>query len=205
MNHVRTLHNSVVLPNGEVVIIGGQAVSELFSDKASVFNAEIWDPDTGLFTELAPMAIPRNYHAVALLQKDGRIAVAGGGLCGEGCPTNHFEVEVLTPPYLLNQDGTPATRPVISNVPSQASYGDTTEIQVDSAGQHSFVLLRLSAPTHSVNNDQRRIPLQSEQIASGRFSLSIPNNPNIVTPGNYFLFAIDEQGVPSIGETINIR
>jgi len=159
------LHNSVVLPNGEVVIVGGQSISELFSDKASVFNAEIWSPETGLFTELAPMAIPRNYHAVALLLQDGRIAVAGSGLCGEGCPNNHFEIEILTPPYLLNQDGTAAARSIITSAPDQLSHGDASEIQVDSTGEHSFALVRLSAPTHSVNNDQRRIPLDSVQIA----------------------------------------
>ena len=205
MIHQRTLHNSVVLPNGEVVIVGGQSISELFSDKASVFNAEIWSPETGLFTELAPMAIPRNYHAVALLLQDGRIAVAGSGLCGEGCPNNHFEIEMLTPPYLLNQDGTAAARSIITSAPDQLSHGDASEIQVDSTGEHSFALVRLSAPTHSVNNDQRRIPLDSVQIASGRFQVNIPNNPNIVTPGNYFLFALNSAGVPSIAKTINIR
>ena len=63
---------------------------------------EIWNPATGKWTTLAPMAIPRTYHSVALLLPDARVFVGGGGLCGD-CTTNHLDGEIFTPPYLLNR------------------------------------------------------------------------------------------------------
>lgn len=82
MSFARVMQNSVVLPSGEVVVIGGQSEVELFSDAFAVLAAEIWDPATESFTTLADMKVPRNYHSVAILMKDGCIFVSGGGLCG---------------------------------------------------------------------------------------------------------------------------
>jgi hypothetical protein len=73
----RALLNAVVLPNGEVIVIGGQTSVKLFSDDNAVLEAEIWNPSTGRFTTLSRMYEPRNYHSVALLMKDGRVWVAG--------------------------------------------------------------------------------------------------------------------------------
>jgi galactose oxidase len=78
MQSARSLLNSVVLPNGEVVAIGGQTSVQLFSDSNAVLTAEIWNPNNGNFRTLnRPMQIPRTYHAVALLMKDGRVWAAG--------------------------------------------------------------------------------------------------------------------------------
>jgi galactose oxidase len=78
MQSARSLLNGVVLPNGEVVAIGGQTSVQLFSDNNSVFTAEIWNPATGAFRTLnTSMRIPRSYHAVAILMKDGRVWSAG--------------------------------------------------------------------------------------------------------------------------------
>jgi galactose oxidase len=77
MNFARSICNSVVLPNGEVVVVGGQSSVVLFSDNNAVLEAEIWNPWTGRFTALSKMRIPRTYHSVALLMKDGRVWVAG--------------------------------------------------------------------------------------------------------------------------------
>ncbi|MGT2489831.1 Kelch repeat-containing protein [Cupriavidus basilensis] len=72
-----------------------------------MLTPELWDPATEKFQKLAAMATPRTYHSVALLLRDGRVLSGGGGLCG-GCTTNHPNVEILTPPYLLNADGSAA-------------------------------------------------------------------------------------------------
>jgi galactose oxidase len=77
MQFGRALVNAVVLPNGEVIVIGGQTSVKLFSDDFAVLEAEIWNPSTGQFKTLPKMYEPRNYHAVALLMKDGRVWVAG--------------------------------------------------------------------------------------------------------------------------------
>lgn len=72
MQYARAFANGVVLPNGKVFITGGQARPVPFSDATAVFAPELFDPATGKFTTLNPMAIPRTYHSWALLMPDGK-------------------------------------------------------------------------------------------------------------------------------------
>ncbi|MFO1069348.1 MAG: RICIN domain-containing protein [Geminicoccaceae bacterium] len=201
----RAMHNSVVLPTGDVVVIGGMNQSVGFSDRGSVLMPEIWSPVTGTFTRLPPMAVPRNYHSMALLLLDGRVMAGGGGLCGLDCTANHPDIEILTPPYLLNPDGTPAPRPELRAAPPSAVLGETISVAT-SPDAATFALVRMAAATHSVNNDQRRIPLAvSGGSANTGYSLTIPDDPGIVLPGNYMLFALDAAGHPSVARVINLR
>ncbi len=203
MEHARAFSNSVVLPDGKVVVFGGQAYPVPFSDATSVLTPELWDPATGTFTPLASMAVPRNYHSVANLLSDGRIFSGGGGLCGD-CATNHADGAVFTPPYLLNADGSPKPRPVITGgVPSRTAPGTSLSVNTQSAVA-SFVLMRAAAATHSTDNDQRRVPLVSTATGTGAYTVSIPADTGVVLPGNYMLFALDAQGVPSTGQFITV-
>jgi galactose oxidase len=68
----------------------------------------------------------------------------------------------------------------------------------------NFVLMRLSSTTHTVNNDQRRIPLQMSATSGTTYTLTVPSNPGIVLPGYYWLFAMNAQGVPSVAAVILI-
>jgi galactose oxidase len=61
----RSLLNSVVLPNGKAVVIGGQSSVKLFSDDNAVLEAEIWNPSMERFTTLAPKLVARTYHSEA--------------------------------------------------------------------------------------------------------------------------------------------
>ena len=122
----------------------------------SVLSAELWDPATESFTTMAPAAIPRTYHSVALLMPDGRVFIGGGGLCGT-CGTNHFDGEIFTPPYLLNADGTPRVPPGDHRrAPTTAANGAPSRSPPTgrSPGSRSS---GLGTATHSVNTDQRRI------------------------------------------------
>jgi large repetitive protein len=202
MAYARAFHNSVVLPNGQVVVVGGQTRPVPFSDDRSVLAAELWDPNTEEFTTLPAMAVPRNYHSVALLLPDGTVISAGGGLCG-GCSTNHADAQVLTPPYLLNEDGTLADRPVITSAPSQVGYGSSAPVTTGSPVA-AFSLVRMGSTTHTVNNDQRRIALAFQTTGENAYSLSIPTNPGIALPGVYMLFAMDASGVPSVAKTVRV-
>ncbi|WP_239516333.1 MULTISPECIES: discoidin domain-containing protein [unclassified Streptomyces] len=203
MGNARGFSNSVVMPDGKVVVFGGQAVPVPFSDATSVLTPEVWDPATGVFTPLATMAIPRNYHSVANLLPDGRIFSGGGGLCGE-CATNHADGAIFTPPYLLNADGTPKPRPVITgNVPARTAPGTALTVTTQ-APVSSFVLVRAAAATHSTDNDQRRVPLVSTPAGAGTYTVSVPADTGVVLPGTYMLFALDAQGIPSIARFITI-
>ncbi len=202
MANRRGFHSSVVLPSGEVVVVGGQSYVVPFTDTTAVLTPELWDPDTETFRSLAPMAIPRTYHSFALLLPDGRVMAGGGGLCGD-CSTNHPDVEILTPPYLLDGDGNEAQRPTITSAPSSVDLNERFDVRA-SAGVAEFTLVRLSSATHSVNNDQRRIPLSFSGGGNGAYRLTAPAEGGIAPPGDYFLFAIDGSGVPSVAAVVNL-
>jgi galactose oxidase len=204
MSYTRAFSSSVVLPNGQVVVVGGQAFAQPFSDDTAVLTPELWDPTTKTFSQLAPQAVPRTYHSIALLLPDGRVLSGGGGLCG-GCATNHPDVEILTPPYLLNADGSAATRPTLSAAPTDATLGTSIAVTA-SSGVKAFALMRLSSVTHAVNNEQRRVPVTFTAGATGTdYTVKIPADPGVVVPGYYMLFALNAKGVPSVSRTLKLH
>ena len=203
MAYPRAFSNGTVLPNGQVVISGGQTYALPDSDSTAILIPEIWDPQTQVFRQLSPMQKPRVYHSTGILLSDGRVYEGGGGLCGYGCSANHLDTEILTPPYLLNADGSAATRPVITAASSTVALGGTITAATSSPVV-SFVLMRLSSVTHTTNNDQRRIPLQMQSTNGTSYVLQVPSNPGIVLPGNYWLFALNAQGVPSVAANVMV-
>ncbi len=190
-----------VLPDGKVVVVGGQNFPVPFSDNTAVLSAEMWDPATESFSALAPAAVPRTYHSVALLMPDARVFTGGGGLCGT-CGTNHFDGEIFTPPNLLNPDGTPAPRPAITAAPATAANGAGITVTTDRAVS-SFAIVRMGTATHSVDTDQRRIALAPTTVTGG-YRLTIPADKGVALPGYWMLFAMDDKGVPSVARTIRI-
>ena len=202
MANPRAFHNSVVLPDGKVVVFGGQNFPVPFSDNTAVLSAELWDPATEQFTTMAPAAVPRTYHSVALLMPDGRVFTGGGGLCGTGCATNHLDGEIFTPPNLLNSDGTPASRPAITAAPTTAANGNSITVSTNRAVSQ-FAIVRMGTATHSVDTDQRRIALAPTAV-SGGYRLTIPADPGVALPGYWMLFAIDSAGVPSVATIVRI-
>ncbi len=202
MQFARVFHDAVVLPTGDVLVIGGNTSGVLFSDSGTVLTPELWNPQTGQWRALANMTIPRNYHSVALLLQDGRVLSGGGGLCGN-CATNHQDAEIFSPPYLFETNGSLATRPTIASAPSGALAGDL--LTVEATGNiDRFSLIRLSSTTHSINTDQRYLPVDAISLGGGAFELAMPENPNVLIPGYYWLFAINAQGTPSVGHLLRV-
>jgi galactose oxidase len=204
MTYRRAFSSAVVLPNGNVVVVGGQSVPQPFTDTTAILVPEIWDPVAQTFSLLNPMQTPRTYHSTAILLPDGRVFVGGGGLCGYGCAQNHLNAEILTPPYLLNADGSAAVRPTITAAETNAGLGSTMSVTTNVAVS-SFAIMRLSSITHTTNNDQRRIPLAIVSTNGTTYGLAIPADPGVVLPGYYMLFALNAAGVPSISTTVNIQ
>ncbi|RYP56446.1 hypothetical protein DL771_011765 [Monosporascus sp. 5C6A] len=207
MAHARAFGNGVVLPDGTVLVVGGQAYAVPFTDTTPALPAELFDPATGRWASLAPIAVPRTYHSVALLLPDATVLAGGGGLCGTGCPQNHFDVQVFQPPYLFAADGTLARRPAIRSVtPAAAALrpGATLTAETDGAVA-SFSLVRFGSSTHTVNTDQRRVPLAAT-AASGTttYTMTLPSDPGVLLPGYWMLFAINGAGVPSVARMIQV-
>jgi galactose oxidase len=202
MANARSFATGVVLPDGEVLVVGGQSHAVPFTDTTAILNPELWNPTTGKFTVMAPVAVPRTYHSIGLLLPDGRVLAAGGGMCGS-CSTNHPDGQIFTPPYLLNPDGTLRERPTIMQAPSTLALGNDITVTTDRAVT-GFSLVRMGAVTHTVDNDQRRIPLTIASSNANTYTLSAPSDPGIVLPGNYMLFALDSAGTPSVAAIINV-
>ena len=55
-----------------------------------------------------------------------------------------------------------------------------------------------------MNTDQRFLPVPAVDNGDGTFTLTFPANPNVLIMGHYWLFALDGDGTPSIGETVQI-
>lgn len=206
MRFRRAYANSVVLPDGKVLVIGGQRVPLEFTDTAAVLTPELWDPADNSFTPQATMAVPRNYHSVATLLPDGRVFSGGGGLCGEeACETNHPDGQVFSPPYLFDRNGREAPRPTIHEAPATAVAGGRLTVRADD--DTTFALVRYGPVTHTVNNDQRRVPLRAVPTDLGdnttRYALDIPPAGDVL-PGNHMLFAL-KNGVPSVAKIINVQ
>jgi Galactose oxidase-like, Early set domain/Bacterial Ig domain len=205
----RRQHNLTVLADGSVLATGGNSSGAALVDmNAGVYPAELWNPAAGSWKTLASMAVTRQYHSTALLLPDGRVLSAGGGICGTCDQVGYLakNAEVFTPPYLFKKDGSGqlAPRPTIDSAPSSAGYGSQIQIATpDAASIQKVALVRLGAVTHSVNMEQRYVPL-SFTAGSSSLAATVPANVNVAPPGFYMLFIVDGAGVPSVAKMVRL-
>jgi len=206
MNYTRAFHSPILLPNGEVLVLGGNSTGQTFDDTQSRLVPEIYNIETNTWRDVSAMAIPRNYHSTATLLQDGRVLTAGGGACD--CAANHQDGQIYSPPYLFNSDGSAAARPAISLAPSNIGYGQSFNVNILGSGANDierFSMIRFSAVTHSTNSDLRQDALRFTNLGNGSYELQSNSNRNVVTPGYYYLFATNAQGVPSVARIIQIN
>ena len=199
MSSQRQWVTATVLADGRVLATGGSAVENQLNDVNT--SAEIWDPDTGLWTVGASGTRARLYHSTALLLPDASVLVAGGGAPG---PLNNLHAEIYYPPYLFNAAGAFAPRPIMASGPDIVQLGQTFTVGVDAQTTVSRVaLIKTGSVTHSFNMDQRFLELPFT-ASSGTLFVQAPSSVNEAPPGYYLLFVIDSKGVPSIGRIVRV-
>lgn len=193
MAQKRQDHNLVILPDGNVLAIGGSYVFDNDLTGQTQRLTEMWNPDTEQWSPMASLQLPRLYHSTALLLPDGRVLSAGGNVS----PT----AQIYSPPYLFK-----GARPEIISAPTrinpvQLFYVETTQAPTI----QKVVLMGLSATTHAADMNQRRIPLNF--FVSGNNTLGVvgPASLNTAPPGYYMLFVINNQGVPSVAKYVQVR
>jgi len=197
MNFPRRRHNLVILADGEVLAVGGTRSADDLGDgvtTGAVYEAEIWNPATELWTVVPRMANDRMYHSSALLLPDGRVLTAGGENFGR------MNAEIYSPPYLFK-----GQRPTITAQPGVAAYGGNLSISVSTDGSSisKVALIRPAAVTHAFDHDQRYVPLTFSQ-SGNTLTASAPPNANYAPPGYYMLVVTDSKGVPSVASWVRV-
>ncbi len=181
--------NATVLPTGEVLATGGTGGTAFNDLTLAVHAAELWNPQTGVWTRLASNSIDRIYHSTSILLPDGRVLHAGSGESGP----NQRNAELFSPPYLFQ-----GPRPVIGSAPDAIGYNAPFQVGTPDAADISKVsLIRLGSATHAFDMGQRFEWLSFSPIPGG-LSISAPDNANLAPPGHYMLFLLNGSGVPSV-------
>ncbi len=193
--------NATLLPDGKVLVSGGSVRDE--DTGTAVKEAEIYDPESNTFKPASTMQFPRLYHSNTLLLPDAKVAALGGNPHRRAY---QHEIEIYSPSYLFNSDGTAAKRPALTQVPSRPiRYGRQFQVRSpDAADIKSIVLIRPAAVTHSFDMEQRLVGLRFT-IEKGVLKPRAPANGNLAPPGYYLLFLLNSKGVPSEGQFVRLR
>jgi len=214
----RVNHNLVILPTGMVLAVGGTTTIHNPLNAGPVFRPQMWRPATATWTSmagtdsLAADSAIRGYHSNAILLPDGRVlSISGTDTDDDTLSQGHLDAvraTVFCPPYLFDASGNLKTRPAIT-ISSQTDYNTTFTVCVDNSGSapalQSMCLIRPAASTHAFNMDQRYVPLTWQSQCQGRqLIVTSPANSSIAPPGDYLLFAVKTDSMPSIGQWIRL-
>jgi FtsP/CotA-like multicopper oxidase with cupredoxin domain len=189
MNVPRDKANSVLLPDGRVLIVGG---IETLADggPAEIFDPE--DPASGF--ELGPsMQHKRGYHSTAILLPDGSVLV-GGDPSGDTTPCERYR-----PSYFFKP------RPNLTSAPAIVAHGAAFNVDTPTPGSIAeVVLMRPGAVTHGFNHAQRYIGCAITGASATAVHATMPPNGNLAPPGYYLLFIVDQDRIPSEGRWIRL-
>jgi hypothetical protein len=188
-----------------------------------VFDTDIYDPATNTWTSAAKATNMRLYHSNALLLETGHVITTGSEMdnyndywpsaqnpnpnpnCyprGNSICTDPFNynIERYTPDYLGKGAG-----PSITNCPNIVTHGSLIQITVDSTTNVDRVtFIRYSSVTHSTNTDQRFIELVISAKTDTALFVKIPASTGMAPVGNWFLFVLNKDGVPSTAATVKL-
>jgi hypothetical protein len=167
--------------------------------------------------KLAKSLIPRDEHGIIQLMPDGTVYLGGqnrNGLVRAGDPAaplgdSDLGVpcgQLFTPPYLFDPaTGQPAERPVIVKAPDTITYGKPFSLSAyTKKGIKAVTLIRTGSMSHSLNTDVRyvKVEFKAKAGADNMESLTVfpPKLPATAVGGYYYLFILDNAGVPSIAK-----
>jgi Domain of unknown function (DUF1929)/Kelch motif/Galactose oxidase, central domain len=192
MHFPRLWANTVLLADGTLLVVGGGTTSYY---GGPIRTAEIYNPATGTWTEMAAQTAPRMYHSTALLLPDGRVLSAG-----QSSGKYENTGEIFSPPYLFK-----GARPLISKAPGTLTYGQAFTVTTPQAASISHVaLVKAATVTHSNNFDQRYVNCTFTS-RGGALRVTSPPNANHAPPGWYMLFLVNSTGVPSVASWVKVN
>ena len=194
----------VPLPHGMVLVQGGDVQNQATAEPTLfgvVKRSDLYDPDADLWRRVADTPRFREYHAVTLLLRDGRVATTGGtNIKFQGTPLS-ADVDAWSPPYLFR-----GVRPRIDNLSATVFLrGATLAFDVFPATTlTSVVLMGTGVTTHWVDGGVPRrlvLPVQQSGIA---VTCTLPTDPDLLPVGHYFLFAMVDD-IPSVAAIVRVQ
>jgi Bacterial lectin/Galactose oxidase-like, Early set domain/RTX calcium-binding nonapeptide repeat (4 copies) len=201
LGEVRDWSNLVVLADGSVMASGG---SDVDNQLVGVHNeVQIWNPQTGLWTTGDDASVARLYHSTTILLPDATVLSLGGGAPG---PLTNTNGEIYKPSYLFNSDGSLATRPVITDAPQSIEQREHTfTIAADDAANITrLTFIKTGAVTHGMDMSTDMLDLSFTHGPGNTLIVTVPDNANVLAPGNWMLFAFNDHGTPSVAATITV-
>jgi Domain of unknown function (DUF1929) len=206
MAFARRQTNATILADGSVLVTGGTSGSGFNNQATAVHAAELWNPQTETWTTLASETRNRTYHATAILLPNGKVLSSGSGEGGGiSFANSELSAQVFSPPYLFNPDGSVATRPSLSAVPTRVSYGQSFTVGTSNPSAIARgTLIRVSSVTHAFNAGQYIYPLGFTLAGSSSLRTVAPPNGRMAPPGPYMLFLINKSGVPSVAKFVTV-
>ena len=217
----RSQTNTVILPDGSLVTVGGSAGVRLggslgvFGDTGLRWSGnsiaqrdarkhvELYNPTTTTWTTGPAQQHVRSYHSVAMLLPDGRVLSGGDefheNVDGTADPFWIGNVELYSPPYLFQ-----GARPTIARAALSLAYGGNLQVETpDAATVDSAVLMTPSATTHGNDMTQRHVTLAIVTRADGTLTLRAPANGAVMPPGYQMLFLL-RNGIPSVAKFVRL-
>ena len=219
----RMLGNAVLVPNGDVVLIGGCSDYYFTSPTGPhtpVLRTEVWDKIIG-WQQDGIQVSTRMYHSTAALLPSGRLVSSGSDYRTK-------DWEIYEPRYMTQNQAQPQWAGAWA-LPGTMSLAWDTRYLVDvqtlptGIAIRAVVLMRPGSTTHNTDMDQRYIELQLsfDDDATSGSSLYIttpkapildnaPNGAGLVQgavkmlPGYYMAFLVSSEGRPSQAKWVKL-
>ena len=150
LHHPRSHANTVLLPDGSMVEVGGGWGDKKLGGEngapgqwaAAPFHmtTELWSPRSRTWRLGPPQREFRTYHSTALLLPDGRVVSAGddysGRFTGVDATRNFTQdsAEIYEPPYLFDGNRE-APRPKLRGAPKRIGWNEKLRLRVKSSAQ----------------------------------------------------------------------
>jgi hypothetical protein len=136
------------------------------------------------------------------------VDVFGGGNTNPNCYPKGNEIctdpfgytmEKFSPPYMQSK-----IKPEITEAPTTVNYNTefTFKVKGKATDVSRVTFIRYSSVTHSTNTDQRFVELPILKKKGDVVTVISPWNSAQAPPGNWMLWALDENGTPSESKTI---
>jgi hypothetical protein len=189
--------NTVILPDGKLVTVGGNAGTNTYDQP--VLQAEMYSTQasvtTGQWQQMLPHSIQAAYHSTAILLPDATVLLSQDDMDKSTAAAAQHKAQVYSPPYLFK-----GQRPRIQSIPAGVVRGQSFSVTTDRAVA-TAVLVAPGATTHGNDMHQRaiRLPVQVNRTV---LTATMPNSAAVVPPGYYMLFVLDSNGVPSVARFV---